>query len=121
MTINQFWPASPTSNSRPRTLVVVVGGPDTVFDSSVTWEAYKALLLDRKVTPFVVGFGSGSLDLDLLTNIAGGNRSNVFTYSNAALMYQSDAQFMWRRVCPPNTNICPGCENKICLFRVLCF
>lgn len=103
-TINTYWPAAPGSTSPPRFLIVLVGGADSPT-SGTTWASVQTLYTTRSVTVWAIGIGAGSSQTTLLNNIAS-NSNNIMTWTSETLL-NSDNDYMWRRLCPANTPLCP--------------
>ncbi len=103
-TINTYWPTAPSATSPPRKLVVFVGGADSPVHG-ISWATVQALYISRGVTVFVEAFGSGAGQTALIANIAP-NPNLVYSWANANLL-SSDYGFLWRKLCPGTTPLCP--------------
>ncbi len=55
---------------------------------------------------FAVGIGAGATQTALLNTIVNNQLSNVITWSSAAFL-PGDFSFMYRRLCPTTTQVCP--------------
>ncbi len=118
--INQYW--SVDSGPTPRRLIVMVGGVHTASASSPSWASLWSQYTSKGIEVWAIGIGAvGSSDLTLLNNIVGNNAARIVLWTSSAFL-PSDAQYMYLRVCPASTPLCPcsgfcacgGAANCMC-------
>jgi hypothetical protein len=111
--LQYFWGTS--TSTTPRKMIVIVGGGS---NGNLDFAAYQALRAQLGVEVFVYAMGYGTLDTNMLNQIA--SKPSYVTILPATSLLPLQSVLATSSTCPASTQLCSNCNGWCCCANTCC-